>query len=116
MHNIPSINLRSTFSPIFTSGKLKLMMQFIANVSQDLANEFSKAAEKGATIDMKEVMSKYSMDTIASCAFGVNAESFSNENSKFAENARQVFRYISFKKYNRDCKSCKKKNFFLPFQ
>ena len=83
---------RSTFSPIFTSGKLKLMMQFIANVSEDMTNEFRTAAEANNDLEVKETLGKYSMDTIASCAFGVHAESFSNENSKFVEHAKDMFR------------------------
>jgi len=31
------------------------------------------------------------MDTIASCAFGVNAESFTNEKSKFVKYAKNLF-------------------------
>ena len=32
-----------------------------------------------------------SMDTIASCAFGVDSQSFTNENSKFVKYAKNVF-------------------------
>ena len=33
-----------------------------------------------------------SMDSIASCAFGVDAQSFSNRDTKFVQNAREIFR------------------------
>ena len=39
--------------------------------------EFSKNAEAGIEFELKEVFGKFSMDTIASCAFGVDAQSFS---------------------------------------
>ena len=32
------------------------------------------------------------MDSIASCAFGVDAQSFSNRDTKFVQNAREIFR------------------------
>ena len=91
--HILGLHFRSTFSPIFTSGKLKMMMQFIANVSQDLADEFSQAAGNGQALDMKSALGKYSMDTIASCAFGVDAKSFTDKNSVFVDNAKMIFRY-----------------------
>ena len=34
----------------------------------------------------------YSMDTIASAAFGIDAESFTNDKSKFIEYAKNIFK------------------------
>jgi len=39
------------------------------------------------------VWGKFSMDSIASCAFGVDAESFTNSNSNFVKNAMEVFKF-----------------------
>ena len=83
---------RSTVSPIFTSGKMKGMVNFIEEVSNRLVHSFQEVADNGKPIDMKEVFGKFSMDTIASCAFGMDAQSFSSTNSPFVQNARSVFR------------------------
>ena len=40
----------------------------------------------------KETFGKYSMDSIASCAFGVDAESFGAKESKFVKSAKDIFR------------------------
>ena len=40
----------------------------------------------------KETFGKYSMDSIASCAFGVDAESFGARESKFVKSAKDIFR------------------------
>lgn len=36
--------VRATFSPIFTSGKMKMMMRFMTAISDEMEAEFSNAA------------------------------------------------------------------------
>jgi len=86
-------DVRATFSPVFTSGKMKLMMKFIQAISEKLVKEFDKAAENDKDVELKEVFGKFSMDTIASCAFGVDAESFDNEDSQLVKNAAKIFTF-----------------------
>ena len=94
MHSINTFLLpRSTFSPIFTSGKMKGMTPFIDTVADRLVAAFGEEAKSGEPIDLKEKFGKFSMDTIASCAFGVDAQSFTNTESQFVKNAKAVFRY-----------------------
>jgi cytochrome P450 len=70
--------VRSTFSPIFTSGKMKAMMVFIRETGKRLTDEVGKHAAAASEFELKDVFGKFSMDTIASCAFGVDAQSFSS--------------------------------------
>lgn len=85
-------NLRATFSPIFTSGRMKAMMIFMQESCKQLLAGIDEYEKKKEPWEIKEMLGKYSMDTIASCAFGVNAESFTNKNSKFVEYAQSIFR------------------------
>ena len=85
-------NLRSTFTPIFTSGKMKGMMGFIQETCSRLLEEFGSFADQGQDFELKTALGKYSMDSIASCAFGVDAQAFSNSKSKFVEYAAAIFR------------------------
>merc|ERR1719266_1375746 len=48
-------------------------------------------AEKDEAFELKELLGKYSMDTIASCAFGVDSQAFVNKDSKFVEYAARIF-------------------------
>ena len=82
---------RATFSPIFTPGKMKHMLTFIKHVSSDLCREFEAKAISGVEVELKEIFGKYSLDSLASCAFGIDAESFTNRNSKFVEHAANIF-------------------------
>jgi len=98
-HQLTSLNgnkwkdVRSTFSPVFTSGKMKLMMKFIRAISEKLVKQFETSALNNADVELKEEFGKFSMDTIASCAFGVDAESFDNADSLFVKNAAQIFTF-----------------------
>ena len=85
-------NLRSTFSPIFTSGKMRAMLIFMQETNRKLMNALDGFAKSGESFEVKECLGKYSMDTIASCAFGVDAQSFEDSNSKFVQYAANIFK------------------------
>ena len=86
-------DIRSTFSPIFTTGKMKSMFPFIDQIREKLLGVFDKAVEASVEIELKEQLGKFSMDSIASCAFGVEAKSFvEGEETPFVKNARSIFR------------------------
>ena len=84
-------NLRTTFTPIFTAGKMKAMMVFMQGSCQKLMDSMDKYAESGQSFEAKDCVGRYSMDTIASCAFGVDSQSFSNSDSKFVTYAKALF-------------------------
>ena len=84
-------DIRSTFSPIFTSGKMKVMMRFIDKVSESLVQEMDKNTGMIDGFELKESMGKFSLDTIASCAFGVDGQSFEEQESVFVNNASRIF-------------------------
>ena len=83
--------IRSTFTPIFTSGKMKTMLPLIREVSGQLTDELARKVEAGQEFDLKDVFGKYSLDGLASCAFGVDAQSFTNEKSVFVKYAADIF-------------------------
>ena len=85
-------DIRSTFTPIFTSGKMKAMMKFIVEVSENLLAEMEKKSESGE-FELKDVTGKFSLDALASCAFGIDFNSFGGEKSSaFVEHASELFK------------------------
>ena len=81
-------DVRSTFTPIFTSGKMKGMMKFLEHVSSNLVEEMKAKAQSGDEFELKEIFGKFSLDSLASSAFGVDAESFTNKKSLYNHNAK----------------------------
>jgi len=84
-------DIRSTFSPIFTSGKMKAMMRFIDIVSDSLVQHMDKNTAMSDGFELKDTMGKFSLDTLASCAFGVDGQSFEDKESVFVNNAASIF-------------------------
>ena len=84
-------DIRSTFSPIFTSGKMRAMMRFIDKVSESLIQEMDKNTAFEEGFELKDTMGKFSLDTLASCAFGVDGQSFEDKESIFVKNAARIF-------------------------
>jgi len=84
-------HIRSTFTPIFTSGKMKVMLHFIKGTSNLLTEDLALKAKAGEEFELKESFGKYSLDALASCAFGVDGQSFTNDKSVFVKNAAEIF-------------------------
>ena len=96
-HNVGSArgdewrDVRSSLTPVFTSGKMKAMMKFIVEVSENLLAEMEKKSETGE-FELKDVTGKFSLDALASCAFGIDFNSFGGEKSSaFVEHASELF-------------------------
>ena len=89
-------SIRSTFTPIFTSGKMKAMLVFVQETCKKLTNAMEDCAEKNESFELKEMLGKYSMDTIASCAFGVDSQAFTNKGpDHIISTGRQMMNLVS---------------------
>lgn len=77
--------LRSTLSPTFSSGKMRNMVPMIHKCVDTLINNVKRKSEGGKTVDMKQLCGGFTMDVIASTAFGIEVDSQNNENSQFVK-------------------------------
>ncbi|KAJ3651457.1 hypothetical protein Zmor_017499 [Zophobas morio] len=87
-------NLRVKLSPVFTSGKMKLMLPLMKECASDLAVCVEK--HSGDKIEIREIMKKYAVDIISSCAFGINSYCLKNDNSEIMEVATKLTDFKSF--------------------
>ena len=63
-------------------------------ISDQLGNEFAEAAAKGTLADLLDLSEKLSIETVASCTFGVKAGSFDSKGqTKFCEKAYGLFQH-----------------------
>jgi len=88
--------VRSAFTPIFTSGKMKGMLKFIKHVAGHLSEEMELKAKEGEEFELKDVFGKFSLDALASSAFGVDGQSFKNKDSVFVKNAASIFKQTAW--------------------
>ncbi|RWS01326.1 cytochrome P450 monooxygenase-like protein, partial [Dinothrombium tinctorium] len=83
--------VRAITTPAFTSGKLRRMQPFIEECVDTLLLTFEKAANSGKSVDVKKMMSAFSMDVISSCAFGTKIDSQNNPTNPVVVNALKFF-------------------------
>ncbi|XP_043245172.1 cytochrome P450 9e2-like [Amphibalanus amphitrite] len=86
---------RAVLTPAFSSSKLKGMHQLVLDNTQNLTKYVMEDMNKKGEVDIRDMFARYTMDNIASCAFGVKSNSFDDSKSRFATEASNLFQ-ISF--------------------
>jgi cytochrome P450 family 6 len=85
-------NLRVKLTPTFTSGKLKMMFQTLADCGQELGSILEETASNEETIEIKDILARYSTDIISSCAFGIQSNSLKNPDAEFRQWGRKILK------------------------
>lgn len=84
--------LRTRLSPTFTSGKIKYMFNTVSQVAKQLEETFTEEVGKdGAILEMHDLLGRYTVDVIGSCAFGIECNSLKDPQAQFRVIARQLF-------------------------
>ncbi|EDS45780.1 cytochrome P450 6A1 [Culex quinquefasciatus] len=68
-------SLRTKLTPTFTSGKMKMMFGTIEEVVDRLEGCIRVRVESGECIEIRDIISRFAMDVIGSCAFGLDCNS-----------------------------------------
>ncbi|KAK9501866.1 hypothetical protein O3M35_012513 [Rhynocoris fuscipes] len=80
--------LRIKLSPIFTSGKLRFMYGPMNDCGNNLISLFEKDQND---VEIKEVLGRFSMDVIGSCAFGIDARNLAEPENEFRRMGKRQF-------------------------
>ncbi|XP_020298107.1 cytochrome P450 9e2-like [Pseudomyrmex gracilis] len=75
--------VRSVLSPAFTSSKMKNMFKLMSECGIDFCDYLRQLSPENRMTDMKDVLSRYTNDVIATCAFGIKVDSLKNPNNDF---------------------------------
>ncbi|EFN73506.1 Cytochrome P450 9e2, partial [Camponotus floridanus] len=88
--------MRKLLSPTFTSGKIKIMFKLMCECAENLTNFITNdSGHIGKTYDMKNVLSRYANDVVATCAFGISVDSFKHPNNEFLLLAKEAAKFTS---------------------
>lgn len=93
--------MRAKLTPTFTSGKMKMMFDIMAENLKDLEKRMDQECVKNQPIDIKEVLACFTTNVIGSCAFGLEFKALEDENSPFRVIGRKMFKasfYIRMKR------------------
>ncbi|XP_068239067.1 cytochrome P450 3A8-like [Palaemon carinicauda] len=85
--------LRSLMSPTFTSGKMKHMFHLVCEKADALGVFCLKEATTKRFVNIKKACGRFTIDTIASCAFGLECNSFEDENAVFPAKVQTFFEF-----------------------
>ncbi|XP_019700692.1 cytochrome P450 6B5-like [Harpegnathos saltator] len=84
--------LRTQLSPVFTSGKLKDMFHLLLECAEHLERHLNEIVSKDLIIECRELTSKYTIDVIGSCAFGIEMNALKQKDSEFQKLGVKIFR------------------------
>ncbi|KAK5641870.1 hypothetical protein RI129_010417 [Pyrocoelia pectoralis] len=76
-------DMRATLSPSFTSSKMKMMFLLFSECAQQFVEYYEKKKENVITVEMKDIFTRFTNDTIASTAFGFKCDSFKEQANEF---------------------------------
>ncbi|XP_001870709.2 probable cytochrome P450 9f2 [Culex quinquefasciatus] len=101
-------DMRGTLSPAFTGSKMRAMFELITEYSERMVQVVRGEAAESGYVDqeMKDFFRRIANDIIATCAFGLQVESFKNRDNEFFTMGKEmlnfkrafvIFRMIAFK-------------------
>uniref|UniRef100_T1GVF9 Cytochrome P450 n=1 Tax=Megaselia scalaris TaxID=36166 RepID=T1GVF9_MEGSC len=84
-------SLRNKISSTFSSGKMKFMFPTVVEVSKRFSEKFGESAKlENSTIEIKELLARFTTDVIGNCAFGIECNSLKDPNAEFRTKGRQL--------------------------
>ena len=83
-------DMRTKLSPTFTSGKMKMMFHTFAECGTQLGDHLKTSADMQETLEVKDVMARFTTDIIASCAFGIQCNCLKDPNAEFRKWGRRL--------------------------
>ncbi|XP_055714130.1 probable cytochrome P450 6a23 [Phlebotomus papatasi] len=78
-------NLRAKLTPTFTSGRMKLMFPIIIGISQEFERTVREQASTDSTVEIKDLLARFTTDVIGNCAFGLECNSLKDPNTEFRQ-------------------------------
>uniref|UniRef100_A0A1I8NRE3 Cytochrome P450 n=1 Tax=Stomoxys calcitrans TaxID=35570 RepID=A0A1I8NRE3_STOCA len=106
-------DMRNILTPAFTGSKLRGMFQLMNEVALNALMHLGKQPEantsQGLEMDIKDFITRYTNDIVASTAFGLSVNSFADKDNEFYRmgkmvtsfSLKSVFKLIMFVKFKR---------------
>uniref|UniRef100_A0AAQ5ZFB1 unspecific monooxygenase n=1 Tax=Amphiprion ocellaris TaxID=80972 RepID=A0AAQ5ZFB1_AMPOC len=88
--------IRNILTPAFTSGRIKEMYRIMKHHSHKLTDSLQSKAQNVEVLTVKDIFGAYSMDVMASCAFGVDMDSNTNPSNPLITHASKLFKFPIF--------------------
>ncbi|KXJ68265.1 hypothetical protein RP20_CCG004662 [Aedes albopictus] len=83
-------NLRNKLTPLFTGGKLRGMMPTILEVGDKLQKYLEPVAERQEVVDIRDIVSRFVLEIIATVFFGFEANCIEDRDDAFSKVLREA--------------------------
>ncbi|XP_059612892.1 cytochrome P450 6a2-like [Phlebotomus argentipes] len=84
-------DLRTKLTPAFSSGKIKLMFPIVMNISEKFISRVNCDLANNTDLELGDYLSRFTVDVIGSCAFGLDCNGIDNSNTEFHIMGKKVF-------------------------
>nr|CAD7457133.1 unnamed protein product [Timema tahoe] len=88
-------NMRHILSPAYTSSKLKSMFSLLAECETQMMDHLKVSARSDGRVrvEVRDLVSRFTNDTLASTSFGFQMNSFKKTNERYFESSRDLTRF-----------------------
>ncbi|XP_068905352.1 cytochrome P450 6a2-like isoform X1 [Tenebrio molitor] len=90
-------NIRTKMSPSFTSNKMKSIYNIVVKNCESLVKVLGPDAEERRVIDIKQVLMRFTADTIGSTSFGIDCNSLINPTTEFSQIVDRISNHSGWK-------------------
>ncbi|XP_063914147.1 cytochrome P450 6k1-like [Zophobas morio] len=90
-------SIRTKMSPSFTSGKMKSVYNIIVHNCENLVTYVGPYADKRQVIDIKEILMRFTADTIGSTSFGIDSNSLNDPGTEFSQMVNRISNHSVWK-------------------
>nr|QZK27660.1 cytochrome P450 monooxygenase CYP6CV1 [Conogethes punctiferalis] len=88
--------LRHKLTPVFTSRKLKDMIPLMLNCVNSFTKYVDSLVENDVEHEIRSLVSKFTLEVIGSCAFGLDLNTASDTENEFSVMAKTIFKPTTF--------------------
>ncbi|CRL05219.1 CLUMA_CG018250, isoform A [Clunio marinus] len=83
---------RIKLTPIFTSGKMKMMFNTINEIGEKFVKAIEKDLKLSEELEVSEWLARYTTDVIGNIAFGIDCNCLENPETDFRKHGRKIFK------------------------
>ncbi|EDS44710.1 cytochrome P450 6a9 [Culex quinquefasciatus] len=83
--------LPNKLSPTFTSGRIKMTFPLVVEVCKQFCDHLEEVVQGVNEVEMHDLLSRYTIDVIGTCAFGIECNSFRDPDNEFRRYGKIAF-------------------------
>lgn len=83
---------RSKLTPVFTSGKMKMMFEIVDNIGDKFVSAIIKDLQVSNDIEISEWLARFTTDVIGNIAFGIDCNCIENPETEIRKHGKNLFR------------------------